>query len=139
MSIFKIKFYFYLLPRLYISIIIEQLTNKFQVFVTKKKKNAQAYVNLITWVKPNELRQDHGWKSCFYGKFIYPFYKNILIKRKMFWKNIIVLWSFMNSYLNFCVLKIAVLLSNHENDVQTIFLPKSIASCFLTFFIENVF
>ena len=45
MSIFKIKFYFYLLPRLYISIIIEQIiilqqiiTNYNQVFVTKKRK-----------------------------------------------------------------------------------------------------
>ena len=45
----------------------------------------------------------------------------------------------MDSYLNFCVLKIAVLLSNHENHVQTIFLLKSIASSFLTFFTENVF
>ena len=30
------KFYFYILPRLYISIIIEQLTNKVHVFVRKK-------------------------------------------------------------------------------------------------------
>ena len=32
-----------------------------------------------------------------------------------------------NSYLNFCLLKIVVLLSNHENHLQTIFLPKNIA------------
>ena len=39
MIISKMKFYFYILPRLYISVIIEQLTNKVQVFDRKKKKN----------------------------------------------------------------------------------------------------
>ena len=33
--------YFSALPRLYISITIEQLTNKVQVFVRRKQKNAQ--------------------------------------------------------------------------------------------------
>ena len=35
MSIFKMKFYFYVLRRLYISSNIEQLTKKFQAFVRK--------------------------------------------------------------------------------------------------------
>ena len=45
MSTFKMKSYFCILPRFYISIIYEQLTKEIQVFV-RKKKNAQAYVNL---------------------------------------------------------------------------------------------
>ena len=90
MSIFKMKFYFCILPRLYISTIIEQLTNKVQVFVRKKRLT----VNLNIWVKLNELRQNHGWKSWFCSIVIYPFYENILIKRWTFWNNVIV-------YVNF--------------------------------------
>ena len=40
-------------------------------------------------VKPNEIRQGHGWKSWFYSKIIYPFYENILIKKWKFRKNVI--------------------------------------------------
>ena len=80
MSTLKMKSYFCILPRFYISIIYEQLTKEIQVFV-RKKKNAQAYVNLNILVKPIELRQDHGWKSWFCSVVIYPFYENILIKR----------------------------------------------------------
>ena len=39
MSILKMKFYFYIFPKLNISIIIEQMTNKVHVFVRKKRKN----------------------------------------------------------------------------------------------------
>ena len=38
MSNFKIKCYFYILPRLFISNITEPLTNKVQVFVRRKEK-----------------------------------------------------------------------------------------------------
>ena len=47
MSIFKMKLYFYILPRLYISIIIEQLANKVQVFVRKKEKRIGLLSTLI--------------------------------------------------------------------------------------------
>ena len=90
MSILKIKFYVQIFQRLYISIIIEQLTKKVQVFVRKTRKMHRLNVNLNIWVNPNELREDHGWKNWFYSKVIYPFYENILIKRWKFWKNVIV-------------------------------------------------
>ena len=53
MSIFKMKFYFYVLPRLYISNIIEQLTKKFQAFVRKKEKmhNRKIVNRLLSTVK----------------------------------------------------------------------------------------
>ena len=38
------KFYFKLLPRLYISIIIEQMTNKVQTF--DREKNAHSYCQM---------------------------------------------------------------------------------------------
>ena len=41
------KLYFYILPRLYISIIIEQLANKVQVFVRKKEKRTGLLSTLI--------------------------------------------------------------------------------------------
>ena len=54
-------------------------------------------VNLNIWVKPNDLRQDHGWKSWFWSKVSYPLYEDILIKRWKFWKNVIaymiLLWN----------------------------------------------
>ena len=78
------KFYFYLLPRLNISIIIEQLTNKVQVFDTKKRKMHRFTVNFNISGKPNELRQDHGWKSWFHSIVTFPFYEGILIKRRKF-------------------------------------------------------
>ena len=66
MTIFKIKLYFYVLPRVYISIIIEQLTSKVQVFATKKKRQMPwLIVNFNIRVKPSELKQDYGWKSWF--------------------------------------------------------------------------
>ena len=74
MSIFKMKFYFNILPRLYISIIIKQLTNTAQVFVRKKGKCTGLLSTLIL-EKQNELRHDHGWKSWFCSLVIYPFYK----------------------------------------------------------------
>ena len=54
-----------------------------------EKKTHRLTVNLNIWVKPNDLREDHGWKSWFWSKVIYPFDKNILIKRWKFWKNVI--------------------------------------------------
>ena len=42
MSAFKVKIHFKILLRLYISIIIEQLTNKIQALRQEKKKNVQA-------------------------------------------------------------------------------------------------
>ena len=38
MSIFKIKFYFEILPRLYISLVIQQLTSKFKILSEKNEK-----------------------------------------------------------------------------------------------------
>ena len=89
-SIFKKKFCFYILPSLYISIIIKKLTSKVQVFVRKKRKMHRLTFNLNIWVKTNELRQEHGWKSWFCSLVNYPFYENILTKRWKFWKNVIV-------------------------------------------------
>ena len=63
MTIFKIKLYFYILPRVYISIIIEQLTNKVQVFATQKRQMPWLTVNLNIRVKPSDLKQDYGWKT----------------------------------------------------------------------------
>ena len=86
-----------MLPRLYIFIVIEQLNNKVQVFVRKKGKMLKFTVNLNIWVKPNDLRQNDGWKSWFWNKVIYLSYKNILIKTWKFWKNAllisILLWN----------------------------------------------
>ena len=64
-------------------------------------------VKLNIWVKPNELRQDHGWKSWFWSKVIYPFHENILIIRWKFWKNCLYHYYYetWNSYLNVCLLK----------------------------------
>ena len=47
MSIFKMKFCFYVLPGLYIYIIIEQLTNIVQVFVRKKEKRTRLLTTFI--------------------------------------------------------------------------------------------
>ena len=101
---------------------------KSQVFVKKKRKMHRLTVNLNIWVKPNELRQDHWWKRWCWSKIIYPFYENILIKR----------WKIWNFYLNFCLSKIVVLLSNHENHLQTIFLPENIAYL-LSYFLHQHF
>ena len=57
MSIFKIEFYFYILPRLYISIIFEQLTNKDQVFVRKKSKMHKLTANLN--ISVNQMNSDN--------------------------------------------------------------------------------
>ena len=43
MSMLKDEILFLCFPKLYIFIIIEQLTNKVHAFVRKKKKNAQAH------------------------------------------------------------------------------------------------
>ena len=53
-----------------------------------RRKMHRITVNLNIWVKPNDLRQDYGWKIWFWSKVIYPFYENILIKRWKFWKNV---------------------------------------------------
>ena len=58
-------------------------------FCQKKRKMYRLTVNLNISVKPNDLRQDHGWKSWIWSKVIYPFYKNILRKRSEFWNNVI--------------------------------------------------
>ena len=69
MNVFKMKLNFQIFPRLYFYIIIEQLTNKVQVIVRKKGKMYRFTVifelnsNINIQVKPNDLRQDHGWKS----------------------------------------------------------------------------
>ena len=65
MSIFKMKFCFHVLPKLSVSIIVEKLTNKVQVFVRKKRNMHKLIVNLNICVKLNELRQDYGWNSWF--------------------------------------------------------------------------
>ena len=85
------KLYFYNLLRLYIYIIIEQLNNKVQVFI-RKKKTRRLTGNLNIWIKSNELRKYHGRKSWFCSITIYPFYINILIKRWNIWKKIL-LWN----------------------------------------------
>ena len=86
------KLYFYNFSRLYISIIIEQLSNIVQVFVRKKRKTRRVTVNLNIWVKSNELRKYHGRKCWFCSIIIYPFYVDILIKIWNIWKKIL-LWN----------------------------------------------
>ena len=56
MSIFKIKFYFCILRRFYVSIIVEKLTNKVQFFVTKKENCTVLLPTLIF-----ELNQMSSW------------------------------------------------------------------------------
>ena len=84
MTIFKIKLYFYVLPRVYISIIIEQLTSKVQVFATKKKDKSPGLLSTLTF----ELNQVNSSKIMdgrvgFEVQLFIHFYENILIKR---WK-----------------------------------------------------
>ena len=50
------KFYFSVLPRLYISIIIEPLTNKVQVFVIEKEK-CTGLVSILT-IELNQMKSD---------------------------------------------------------------------------------
>ena len=56
MSILKMKFCFKILPKLYISIIIEQLTNKVQVFLRKKEKYTGLLSTLICEL--NQMNSD---------------------------------------------------------------------------------
>ena len=57
MNIFKMKFYCYILSRLYISIIIEQLTNNVLVFVRKKEKCTGLLSDLLK-VELNQMNSD---------------------------------------------------------------------------------
>ena len=57
--------------------------------LSEKRKIYRLTVNLNIWVKPHELRQDHGLKSWFCSIVNYPFYEHILIKRWRFLKNVI--------------------------------------------------
>ena len=83
MSIFKMKFYFYILPRLYISFIIEQLTDKVRVFVRKKENCTVLPSSLIFDL--NQMNSDKIMDgSLFCSKVIFPFYENILIKISKF-------------------------------------------------------
>ena len=74
-------------------------------FLSEKRKIYRLTVNLKIWVKPNELRQDHRWKSWFCSIVNYPFYENILIKRWRFLKNviayinIIMKWRFLKNVI----------------------------------------
>ena len=75
MSIFKMKFYFYILPRLYISFIIEQLTNKVRVFVRKKEKCTVLPSSLIFDL--NQMNSDKimDGRVCFAVKLFIHFMK----------------------------------------------------------------
>ena len=86
-------------------------------FLSEKRKIYRLTVNLKIWVKPNELRQDHRWKSWFCSIVNYPFYENILIKRWRFLKNviayinIIMKWRFLKNviaYINI-IMKLKIL------------------------------
>ena len=93
-------------------------------FKFRKKKMHRLTVNLDIWVKPNQLRQDHGWKSWFPSIVIYPFYEI-----SCFWKDVIAC---INIFMKFKFLPKCLPIQNSGIIFQSWksssnnFLPKSI-------------
>ena len=72
------------------------------------------------WVKPNDLRQDHVWKSWFWSEVIYPFYENTLMKRCMeILKKCHCLYLYYyeswNSFLNVSILKSGIIFESWKS------------------------
>ena len=131
--------FFRILPSLYIYIIIEQLTNELHVFLfffSEKRENCTGLLStLMKLVKPKKFNQMNSGKIMdgsvgFAVKLLIHFIK-YLDKKMENLKECNCSYQYYyktwNSQLDVCLLTIVVLLSNHENRLQTIFLPKNIA------------
>ena len=135
MSIFKMKFYFRIFPSLYIYIIIEQLTDKLHFFFQKTENCTGLLSTLMKLVKPKKFNQMNSGKIMdgsvgFAVKLLIHFIKYLdrkIENLKECHCSYQYYYKTWNSQLDVCLLTIVVLLSNHENRLQTIFLPKNSA------------
>ena len=100
------------------SLLLNNRPIKIKFLSEKKRKMYRLTVNLNIWVKPNYHRHDHGWKSWFWSKVIYPFYEKHLDEKMEILKECHCVYQYYNetwnSYLNLYLLNIVVLLSTHE-------------------------
>ena len=141
MSIFKMKFlisskalYFHCYWTIY---------QKSSSFCQKKTKMHTLTVNLNIWVKPNDIRQDHEWKSWFWSKVIQAILWKYLYKKTEILKKFHCLYQYYcetwNSYRNVCLLKIVYYLQIMKSFSNNLFTQEHCALAILflksTFFI----